>query len=100
MQTDQQQPQSPSPTVSPSLALSFRRRVFRQRRPLPRRLNIRSKVFLLLLVQSLLVVFAFSLLVGWSFDKGFAEYMNSFNDQRAQIFADNLEAEYAKSGNW
>jgi two-component system sensor histidine kinase BaeS len=100
MQTDHQQPHSPSPTVSPSLALSFRRRVFRQRRPLPRRLNIRSKVFLLLLVQSLLVVFAFSLLVGWSFDKGFAEYMNSFNDQRAQIFADNLQAEYAKSGNW
>jgi two-component system sensor histidine kinase BaeS len=93
-----------APVISPSVPVSgsvgFRNRVFRQRRVTPRRLNIRSKVFLLLLVQSLLVVFAFSLLVGWSFDKGFAEYMNSFNDQRAQIFADNLEAEYAKSGNW
>jgi hypothetical protein len=59
MQTDQHQTDDRSPAVTPSLSLGFRRRVFRQRRPLSRRLNIRSKVFLLLLVQSLLVVLCF-----------------------------------------
>ena len=100
MQPEATQRPDSSPAASTSRALGFRRQVFQRRRTTPRRLNIRSKVFLLLLVQSLLVVFAFSLLVGWSFDKGFAEYMNSFNDQRAQVFADNLQREYAKSGDW
>ena len=76
------------------------RRVFQAQSKAGRRLSIRFKVFALLLAQSLLVVVAFAALVAWAFNRGFAQYMTSFDDARGRDFATVLEAEYAKDGNW
>jgi len=48
----------------------------------------------------MLVVAAFSVLVGWAFDQGFAQYMNAFNDQRAEVLARDLGDEYREDGSW
>ncbi|MGH9436707.1 MAG: ATP-binding protein [Terriglobia bacterium] len=52
------------------------------------------------MTQSLLVLVAFCLLVGWAFNKGFAQYTNEFNDRPAMDFARALEAEYDRTGGW
>ncbi len=63
-------------------------------------LTVKKKVFILLLLQSLLVVVAFSVLISWAFDRGFAQYTNAFDQQRAREFARSLEVEYASTGSW
>ncbi len=63
-------------------------------------LTVKKKVFLLLLLQSLLVVIAFSVLISWAFDRGFAQYNNALDQQRAGEFAQLLQVEYAKTGSW
>ena len=64
------------------------------------RFSIAHKTFFWLIVQTLIVVVAFSLLVNWAFDKGITEYMSQFNEQRAQDMARELSVEYAKTGSW
>jgi two-component system, OmpR family, sensor histidine kinase BaeS len=62
--------------------------------------SIKDKVFLLLLIQSLMVVVAFFLVVRWAFDAGFSQYSNEFNDGPANKFALSLASEYTRDGGW
>lgn len=95
-----------APDAPPAAHLDARQARQRRAWPFPGpwlrrvRLGIKAKAFLLLLAQSLVVVVAFCLLVGWAFNQGFAKYTNQFNDQPAQALAQLLTAEYAHSGSW
>lgn len=64
------------------------------------RLSIAHKTFFWLIVQTMIVVLAFSLVVNWAFDKGITEYMSEFNADRAQDLARELTAEYGRAGSW
>ncbi len=93
-------PESPSGAGRPARVRAGRRITAVRPRTGARHFSIRSKVFVLLLAQSLLVVAAFSLLIAWAFSRGFAQYMTHYDDERAQGFAVALEAEYARDGSW
>ena len=65
-----------------------------------RGLSFAGKTFIWLIVQTLVIVVAFSLLINWAFDRGITEYMTQFDRSRAVEMAHDLSAEYAKSGSW
>lgn len=76
------------------------RRVLLARPRSGRRISIRVKAFALLLSQSLLVVIGFTVLIAWAFNKGFSQYMTSYDDQKAHAFAEVLAEEYTKGQGW
>lgn len=93
-------PEAPSGAGRPGRVKTGRRIFAVRPRTGVRHFSIRSKVFVLLLAQSLLVVAAFSLLIAWAFSRGFAQYMTHYDDARAQDFVSALKAEYARDGTW
>ncbi len=58
------------------------------------------KTFLLVLLQTLIVVVGFSLSINWAFDKGTTEYMTQFDEVRAHEMVRLLNEEYRQSGDW
>lgn len=63
-------------------------------------LSVRTKLFLTLLLASLLAVVGTSLFVGWSMQRGLAELVDARESERIEAVADRLLALYAKDGSW
>lgn len=64
------------------------------------RLNIKYRLFLALLTASALVALGMLLIVQWSFDRGFLQYVNTLDTERLERLAAELEARYDESGDW
>jgi two-component system sensor histidine kinase BaeS len=62
--------------------------------------SIKLRLFLWLLAQAVVVIGLFTILVRWSFDHGFIEYIASTNEQRTSELARQLEGIYRESGSW
>jgi len=63
-------------------------------------LSIRKKLFLTLLAATALLVAVMSLLIQWSFERGFLGYLHNIEEQRLVRLAANLEEAYSSSGDW
>lgn len=63
-------------------------------------LSIKYKVLLTLLAVSTTAVLAMSLLVKWSFDRGFLRYVSTVEREAQQELVEALAQEYQRSGSW
>lgn len=64
------------------------------------RLNIRYRLFFALLAASALVALGMLLIVQWSLDRGFLQYVNTLDTERLERLAVELEERYDESGDW
>lgn len=64
------------------------------------RLNIKYRLFFALLVASALVALGMLLIVQWSLDRGFLQYVNTLDAERLERLAVELEERYDESGDW
>jgi len=64
------------------------------------KLSIRSKLFLTLLAATGLVVLGMYLLIQWSFDRGFLDYLRGIEEQRIAALVTPLAQVYARDGGW
>ena len=64
------------------------------------RLNIRYRLFFALLAASALVALGMLLIVQWSLDRGFLQYVNTLDTERLERLAADLESRYDDSGDW
>ena len=62
--------------------------------------SIRSKLFSTLLAATSGVVLCMYLVMQWSFDQGFLNYVNQQAEQRHLAFSEQLSQEWLKSGSW
>lgn len=64
------------------------------------RLNLTHKLFITLLTAVCLSLAVMLILVQYSFDRGFLNYVNKVEARRIALLAENLERAYAENGNW
>lgn len=63
-------------------------------------MRIQSKIFLAILVASLLLVVTVMALAQWSFARGLLDYLNNRQIQRAEEVAEELAEFYSETGSW
>ena len=63
-------------------------------------LTVHARLFLTLLLASLLAVAGTSAFFRWSFERGLSELVNARESERITEIADRLEAFYAQEGSW
>jgi len=66
----------------------------------PLKLSFARKTFFLILLQTLIIIFGFSLSINWAFDKGTTEYMAQFDEARAREMVQLLTKEYKVNGDF
>lgn len=64
------------------------------------KLTLTYKFFLTMLAAVCVVVAGMFLLIQYTFDRGFLNYVNKVETERLESLAANLELEYANHGNW
>jgi len=64
------------------------------------RLKIRHKLFLTLLVSSLIVAIGLFLFLQWNFDRGFLKYVNQQEKEQLDMLASRLAQQYKQYGDW
>ncbi len=62
--------------------------------------NIKYRIFLAILVATAAVVLSMSLIVRWSFNRGFLQYVNTVEQDRLENLAGELEQSFAENGSW
>lgn len=64
------------------------------------RLNIFSKLFLAMLLATIMVVFVMVVFMNWSFRDGFAEYQHAGEIDKVRELADKLGVTFTRYGSW
>jgi two-component system sensor histidine kinase BaeS len=64
------------------------------------KLGIQYRLFLTLLTATAAVVLCMLLIVQWSIDRGFLQYVNTVEQERLENLAAELEQVYGERGNW
>lgn len=62
--------------------------------------SLRVKLFLAMLLASLLLIVGLLGLMQWSFTQGFGDYLQELQQQRLGIMADDLAEHFAETGSW
>lgn len=64
------------------------------------RISIKYRLFLAMLAATAVVVGCMFLIVQWSFNRGFLQYVNTLEQERLENLADELQQGYAENGSW
>ena len=64
------------------------------------RIGITYRLFLAMLIATALAVVAFLLIMQWSIDRGFLQFINNLEQARLARLAERLEESYAEQGGW
>ncbi len=64
------------------------------------RISIKYRLFLAMLAATAVVVGCMYLIVQWSFNRGFVQYVNTLEQERLENLAGELQQAYAESGSW
>ncbi len=64
------------------------------------RLSLRYRLFFTLLAASALIALGLLLIVQWSLDRGFLQYVNTLDEERLERLAGELEEQYGAYGDW
>ncbi|MGE5247069.1 MAG: ATP-binding protein [Verrucomicrobiota bacterium] len=62
--------------------------------------GIQNKLFLAMLAAIAAVVLCMFLIMRWSFDRGFLQYIHTLDEDRLEAVAERLEESYAAEGSW
>jgi two-component system sensor histidine kinase BaeS len=64
------------------------------------KIGITHRLFLSILAATCLAVLSMLLIMQWSINRGFLQYLDSVEQERMEQLADRLEQAYAEHGNW
>ena len=64
------------------------------------KIGIRYRLFLAMLAATVVVVGCMYLIVQWSFNRGFLQYVNTLEEERLESLAGELQQAYAREGGW
>jgi two-component system sensor histidine kinase BaeS len=64
------------------------------------KVGITYRLFLAMLIATALAVVAFLLIMQWSIDRGFLQFINNLEQARMARLAERLEESYAEQGSW
>lgn len=63
-------------------------------------ISIKYKLFITMLIGACALVLCLFLLIQWSFNRGFLQYVNALEHERFSLLAEKIETDYGKHGNW